>query len=70
MKQVLKDKSTDKVISKQSLFVTESELGKKLKKETMDFYKPFYESMPNNLKTKDVKILLTKNEKDFLDTKE
>ena len=64
------DKSTDKVISEQSLFVTESELGKKLKKETMDFYKPFYESMPNNLKTKDVKILLTKNEKDFLDTKE
>ena len=35
------EKNTDKIISEQSLFVTESRLGKKLKKVNIDFYKPF-----------------------------
>ena len=61
------EKNTDKIISEQSLFVTESRLGKKLKKVNIDFYKPFYQNIPNSLKTNDVKILLTENEKDFLE---
>jgi len=61
------EKNTDKIISEQSLFVTESRLGKKLTKGNIDFYKPFYQNIPNSLKTNDVKILLTENEKDFLE---
>lgn len=61
------EKNTDNIISEQSLFVTESRLGKKLTKGNIDFYQPFYKNIPNSLKTNDVKILLTENEKDFLE---
>lgn len=54
------------VSSKQSLFISESILGKKIKKSNINFYKPFYENLPPNLKTGDVKILLTNEEKAFL----
>lgn len=60
------EKTTDNIISEQSLFVTESRLGKKLTKGNIDFYQPFYKNVPNSLKTNDVKILLTENEKEFL----
>lgn len=60
------ESNIDHIVSEQSLFVTESKLGKKLKRGNIDFYKPFYENVPNNLKSKDAKILLTEKEKDFL----
>lgn len=63
-------KFTDTISSKQSLFISETLLGKKIKKGNIDFYKPFYENLPKDLKTNDVKILLTKEEKEFLNMKE
>ena len=59
--------NTDSITAEQSLFVTESRLGKKLKNGNIDFDKPFYKNIPNSLKTNDVKILLTENERDFLE---
>lgn len=59
---------TDTISSKQSLFISESILGKKIRKGNIDFYKPFYENLPPDLKTSDVKILLTNEEKKFLNT--
>jgi hypothetical protein len=56
----------DTVSSKQSLFISESILDKKIKKGNIDFYKPFYENLPTGLKTSNVKILLTKEEKEYL----
>jgi len=61
------EKNTDSITAEQSLFVTESRLGKKLRKGNIDFDKPFYKNIPNSLKTNDVKILLTESEKDFLE---
>ncbi|MHA7943914.1 peptidase associated/transthyretin-like domain-containing protein [Formosa sp. 3Alg 14/1] len=61
------EKNTDRIVSEQSLFVTESRSGKKLKKGNIDFYQPFYKNIPNNLKNNVVKILLTENEKEFLE---
>ncbi|MDX6747343.1 hypothetical protein SHK09_11110 [Polaribacter sp. PL03] len=61
-------KYIDTVVSKQSIFISESLLDKKLKKENIDFYKPFFENLPTNLKNNDVKILLTKEEKGFLNS--
>jgi len=58
----------DTVLSKQSLFISESILGKKIKKSNIDFYESFYENLPSDLKTNDVKILLTKEEKKFLNS--
>ena len=57
---------TDKITSKQSLFISKSRLGKKLTKGNIDFFKPFYQNIPKSLKTNDVKILLTEKEQDFL----
>lgn len=61
---------TDEIISKQSLFIGKSTLGKNLKSEEIDFYKPFYQNIKSDLKNNDVKILLTKKEKAFLETKD
>lgn len=67
---ILKTKKfTDKIISKQSLFVNESKLGEKLKNGNIPFYEPFYKSVTNNMKNDDVKILLSKKEQTFLDAK-
>ena len=67
-KGILKtENNTDKITSEQNLFVTKSRLGKKLAKGNIDFYQPFYKNVPNSLKTNDVKILLTENEKYFLE---
>jgi len=64
---VIKSKKfTDTISSKQSLFISESILGKKIRKNTIDFYAPFYESLPKDLKVNAVKIPLTKEEKRFL----
>ncbi len=57
---------TDNISSKQSLFINESKLGKKLKKGNIKFHNPFYESIPNDLKKNEIKILLTEKEKEFL----
>lgn len=62
------DNFTDTITSKQSLFVAESLLGKKLKKESINFYEPFYKNVKSDVKNNDVKILLTKKEKAFLNT--
>lgn len=68
LKGIIKtENNTDKITSEQSLFVTESRLGKKLTKGNIDFYQPFYKNVPKSLKTNDVKILLTENEKYFLE---
>lgn len=53
------------IVAKQGLFVNESKLGKKLKNGNLDLSKPFYESVPKNLKKDGVKILLSKREKAF-----
>jgi hypothetical protein len=69
MEGVIKAKNfTDTISSKQSLFISESILGKKIRKGNIDFYKPFYENLPPDLKKSDVKILLTNEEKKFLNT--
>lgn len=52
--------------ARQSLFINESRLGKKIKKGNIDFNKPFYENIPSNLKKTSEKILLTEKEKLFL----
>ncbi|MFK8058735.1 MAG: hypothetical protein AB8B78_01475 [Polaribacter sp.] len=60
---------TDEIVSKQSLFIAESNLGKKLKKGNINFYEPFYKNVKDDLKNNDVKILLTQKEKQFLESK-
>ena len=68
LKGIIKtENNTDKITSEQSLFVTQSRLGKKLSKGNIDFDKPFYKNIPNSLKNKNIKILLTENEKEFLE---
>lgn len=67
LKGIIKTKNyTDKVSSTQSLFISESKLGKKIKKGNVDFSKPFYENIPNTSKVNGVKILLTRKEDIFL----
>ncbi|TXD52140.1 MULTISPECIES: carboxypeptidase-like regulatory domain-containing protein [unclassified Polaribacter] len=67
MEGVIKAKNfTDTISSKQSLFISESILGKKIRRGNIDFYKPFHENLPPDLKTSNIKILLTKEEKEFL----
>jgi hypothetical protein len=61
------ENNTEKIISEQSLFVTDSRLGDKLTKGNIDLNKPFYQNIPPSLKINDIKILLTENEKDFLE---
>jgi hypothetical protein len=56
----------DNVSSVISLFVNQSEFGKKLKDKPIDLSKPFYDNVPEQSDLKDVKILLTKAEQDFL----
>lgn len=64
---VIKTKNfTNTVVTKQSLFVSESILGKRIKKSNVNFYEPFFEKLPSNLKNNDTKILLTKEEKKFI----
>ncbi|MDP5106934.1 MAG: hypothetical protein NWQ31_12280, partial [Polaribacter sp.] len=64
---IIKTKNfSNTVSSKQSLFISESLMGKKIKNSTIDFYEPFYKNLPADLKINDVKILLTKEEKEFL----
>lgn len=66
---VIKAKNfTDTIFTKQSLFVSESVLGKKLKKSNINFHEPFYKNLPTSLKNNDVKILLTNEEKEFLNS--
>jgi hypothetical protein len=60
------EKFTNNISSKQSLFVSESILGEKIKKSNIDFNQPFYKNLPENLESNDVKILLTKEEREFL----
>jgi len=67
LKGVVKTKKfTDNISSKQSLFISKSRLGKKLRRGNIDFDKPFYNSISKNLKKNGVKILLTEKEKYFL----
>ena len=61
------EKNTDKISSEQSLFITKSKLGEKLRKGNFNFDEPFYKNIPNSINTDDVKILLTEKEKYFLD---
>lgn len=71
VKAILKTKGfTDNISSKQSLFIAESKLGKRLKNGNIDLSKPFYKSVTNNLKNNDVKILLTEKESQFLGSKD
>ena len=66
---IIKTKNfTNTVVTKQSLFVSESVLGKRIKKSNINFHEPFFENLPPNLKTNDAKILLTKEEKEFINT--
>jgi hypothetical protein len=66
---IIKTKNfTNTISSKQSLFISESLLGEKIKKSTIDFYEPFYKNVPTDLKVVDIKVLLTNAEKDFLNT--
>ena len=68
LKGIIKtENNTDKITSEQSLFVTQSRLGEKLSKGNIDFDKPFYKNLPNSLKNENIKILLTENEKEFLE---
>lgn len=60
------NRHTKKISSKQSLFINESRLGKKIKKGNVDLDKPFYENIPKNLNKANEKILLTEKEKLFL----
>ncbi|PQJ78839.1 carboxypeptidase-like regulatory domain-containing protein [Polaribacter porphyrae] len=67
---VLKTKQfTDKVVSKQSLFIGESNFGKKLRKDVINFYQPFFKNIESDQKNTDVKILLTEKETKFLESK-
>ena len=61
------EKNTDKISSEQSLFITKSKLGEKLRKGNFNFDEPFYKNIPNSINADDVKILLTEKEKYFLD---
>jgi hypothetical protein len=64
---IIKNKDfTNTISSKQSLFILEHKIGEKIKKSNIDFKEPFYKNLPSNLKVSDVKILLTKEEKEFL----
>ena len=64
---IIKNKGfTNTVSSKQSLFILEHKIGEKIKKSNIDFEEPFYKNLPSNLKVSDVKILLTNEEKEFL----
>ena len=66
---IIKTKNfTNTVVTKQSLFVSESVLGKRIKKSNINFHEPFFKNLPPNLKTNDAKILLTKEEKEFINT--
>lgn len=57
---------TSTISSKQSLFILEHKIGQKIKKSNIDFEEPFYKNLPSDLKVNDVKILLTEEEKEFL----
>ena len=58
---------TDTVVGTQSLFVTKNVFGKNLKnKNIIKFNEPFFKNIPDNTINNDVKILLTKEEKEFL----
>jgi hypothetical protein len=64
---IIKNKDfTNTISSKQSLFILEHKIGEKIKKSNIDFEEPFYKNLPSNLKVSDVKILLTNEEKEFL----
>ncbi|CDF79313.1 Cna protein B-type domain protein [Formosa agariphila KMM 3901] len=63
---IVTEHNTDYIVSEQSLFVTKSRVGEKLKNGNIDFYTPLFENIPKSLNTNDVKILLTTTEKDFL----
>ncbi len=61
---------SDKFYSKQDLYVTKRyRKGKILKKQQIDLNRPFYDNLPM-YKQADVKILLTKEEQDFIEKKD
>lgn len=69
MKGVIKtDQFINQISAKQSLFVGETILGKKLKKGNIDLNKAFYKSIPKNIKANEVQFLLTNKEKEFLNS--
>ena len=69
MKGIIKtDKFTNHISAKQSLFVGETSLGKKLKNGNIELSKAFYKSIPKNIKNEEVKYLLTNKEKEFLNS--
>lgn len=70
LKAIIKTKNfTNKINTVQNLFITETILGKKIRKSNVDFFKPFYKNLPKDIKTGDSKILLTKEEQKFLNSK-